>query len=84
MTTQEDVRAQILSFVGASLNAPDGFDLRRDGAVDSLRFIQLIGHLETRIGRTINLADVDPERLTTLSVLSSHIAKQAGTASTTG
>jgi acyl carrier protein len=83
MTTLEDVRAQILSFVGASPNAPDGFDLRRDGAVDSLRFIQLIGHLEARIGTTIDLADVDPERLTNLAVLSSHIAKQVGTVSIT-
>jgi acyl carrier protein len=83
MTTLEDVRAQILSFVGASPNVPDGFDLRRDGAVDSLRFIQLIGHLEARIGTTIDLADVDPERLTNLAVLSSHIAKQVGTVSIT-
>jgi acyl carrier protein len=83
MTTLEDVRAQILSFVGASPNSSDGFDLRRDGSVDSLRFLQLIGHLEARIGTTINLADVDPERLTNLAVLSSHIAKQAGTASIT-
>lgn len=75
--TAADIRGEILAFLKVRGSVPDDFDLRRDGAVDSLRFIQLLAHLEARTGVAIDLSDVDPERLTNLGVLSRHIAKQA-------
>lgn len=89
MTTQEEIRAHILEFLrdeGASIDLaermPDDFDLRRDGAIDSLHFIRLLADLELRAGRPIDLTDVDPQLLTVLGVLVSHVAKQIGAVST--
>jgi acyl carrier protein len=76
MTTREEIRAHILAFVSESPHVSDDFDLRTDGAIDSLRFIQLLADLEARTGKPIELADVDPERITNLGVLSRHIAAQ--------
>jgi acyl carrier protein len=76
MTSQEEIRAHILAFVSEPRDVSDDFDLRRDGTLDSLRFIQLIADLEARTGTTIELVDVDPEDLTKLGVLSRHIAAQ--------
>ena len=84
MTAYQQIKAHILAFVNESveltgsrwLEVPDDFDLRLDGALDSLRFIQLIADLEARTGATIELADLDPERLTKIGVLSRHIAAQ--------
>ncbi len=75
--TPADIRSEILAFVRAPGGVPDDFDLRRDGAVDSLRFIQLLAHLEARTGTPIDLSEVEPERLTNVGVLSRHIAEQA-------
>ena len=74
--TPAAIRAAILAFVGKPGSVPDDFDLRRDGAVDSLRFIQLLAYLEARTGTAIDFSDVDPEQLTNLEVLSRHIAAQ--------
>ena len=76
MKSREEIRAYILAFVSASRDVSDDFDLRFNGAIDSLRFIQLIADLETRTGKVIDLTDVDAERLTNLGVLSRHIAAQ--------
>jgi acyl carrier protein len=78
--TVEEVKAQILAAVGRTdmvrgLAAED-FDLRRDGAIDSLGFIRLISELEARTGRQIDLADLEPEKLTRLDALAAHIASQ--------
>jgi acyl carrier protein len=78
MTTAADVRAHILAFVSKPPDAPDDFDLRLGGAVDSLRFIQLIAHLEACTGTAIDLTEIEPELLTNLGVLSRHIALQVG------
>jgi acyl carrier protein len=83
-----DIRTHILTFVGrtrpaAGLNSQlvsDDFDLRRDGAIDSLGFVRLIAELEGRSGKTIDLSDLDPEKLTVLGALASHIASQLGEA----
>ena len=78
MTTPDEIRAHILAFVSKPAGAPDDYDLRADGAMDSLRFIQLLADLEARLGTRIDLAEVEPERLTNLGVLSRHIAAQVG------
>jgi acyl carrier protein len=84
MTSSEQIKAHILEFVNESvelhgsrwLEVSDDFDLRLDGALDSLRFIQLIADLEAYTGAAIDLADLDPEQLTIIGVLSRHIAAQ--------
>lgn len=79
-----DVRTFILSCVRQALAAigmenralPEDFDLRASGVIDSLGFVQLLGHLEARFDRAIDLSRVPPEQLTHLGVLSRHIAEQ--------
>jgi acyl carrier protein len=78
MTTAAEIRAHILAFVSRPATASDEYDLRADGAVDSLRFVQLLADLEARLGTSIDLAEVAPERVTNLGVLSRHIAAQVG------
>jgi acyl carrier protein len=82
MTTADEVKAIILSLLEASLAAggrtalavTDQTDLRAEGLVDSLGFVQLLAGLEQRLGGPIDIADLDPERLTNLGALSQHIA----------
>jgi acyl carrier protein len=84
MTAEADVKTFVIDalhqlLVDAGVNAkrlPEDFDLRAHGVVDSLGFIQLIGRIEDRFACSIDLADVDPNQLTRLSVLCSHIAAQ--------
>ena len=73
----------ILMCVGSALDAhgltagelTDDVDLRAAGLVDSLGFVQLIADMEDRLGYAIDLADMDPEQLTTLGPLAAHIAR---------
>ena len=81
----QDVTAFIVSTLHQSLSAggfdiatvPDDFDLRARGVIDSLGFIQLLSALEMWLGGSIDLSDIPPERLTTIGMLSRHIAAQA-------
>jgi acyl carrier protein len=76
------VKAFILSCLEESMrpcglcveDVPDDFDIRAEGIVDSLGFVQLITDLEQRLGFDIDLADLDPADLTTVGPLSRHIA----------
>lgn len=52
----------------------DDVDIRAEGLVDSLGFVQLIVALEERLGFDIDLADLDPEHLTVVGPLCRHIA----------
>jgi len=52
----------------------DDLDLRGEGIVDSLGFVQLLAELETRLGGRIDLIDLDPEYLTNVGALARHIA----------
>ena len=54
--------------------APNGrIDLNTDlltvGVLDSLSFIDLIGFIESKTGRRIELADIEPEEFTTVKGL---------------
>ena len=80
-----DVKALILSRLDRSLfpagvagdAIPDDFDLRGEGIVDSLGFVQLMTDLETQLDFEIDLAELDPEQLTVIGPLSRHIADLA-------
>jgi acyl carrier protein len=79
-----DVKTLLLSCLERSMfpaglapdDVPDDFDMRAEGVVDSLGFVQLITELEQRLGFDIDLADLDPEQLTTVGPLARHIAAQ--------
>jgi acyl carrier protein len=81
MTTAADVKALIVSLIAPSLPAggrtalalTDETDLRAEGLIDSLGFVQLLAGLEQKLG-PVDIADLDPERLTNLGALSQHIA----------
>ena len=80
----EEVRAVILACVEPALRAlgsagevPDTFDLRSEGIVDSLGFVQLVMEVEGRLGFPIDLAGLDPEQLTMVGPLSRSIARQS-------
>jgi acyl carrier protein len=57
----------------AAVALTDDLDLRDDGIVDSLGFVQLIADLEIHLG-PIDLADLEPEQLTNVGALARHIA----------
>lgn len=56
----------------------DDFDLRENGVIDSLGFIELIASLEQTLGVEIDLEALDPEQLTRLGPLTRFVAAQAG------
>jgi acyl carrier protein len=82
MTTAGDIKAMIVSLIEPSLVAggraavalTDETDLRADGLIDSLGFVQLLAGLEQRLGGPVDLGDLEPERLTNIGALSRHIA----------
>ena len=76
-----DVRLLITSYLrrvsGTLLvphELPDNLDMRVEGLVDSLGFMQLIADLEERLGFQIDFEDLDPAELTLVGPLSRHIA----------
>ena len=52
----------------------DDLDLRDEGVLDSLGFVELITALEVRLGSHVDLADLDAEDLTRVGALARHIA----------
>ena len=85
--TRENVKAAIVACVRPQLEAlghdpasvSDTFDLRAEGVVDSLRFVQLLADLEDRLGMEVDVADLEPEALTVVGRLAVHIsAPRAG------
>jgi acyl carrier protein len=59
------------------INLQDDLDLRDEGIVDSLGFVQLISELETRLGHGIDLTDLGSEYLTNVGALARHVAGRA-------
>ena len=83
MVTAETVRALIATeceeLSGLPIEAEDlvdGYDLRANGVIDSLGFVELVGALEDRLGVTLDLVDLPPEELTMAGPLSRAIAAQ--------
>jgi acyl carrier protein len=82
MTTAAEVKAMIVSLLQPALAASgrtvlaftDQTDLRAEGLIDSLGFVELLAGLEQQLGGPVDIADLDPERLTNLGALSQHIA----------
>jgi acyl carrier protein len=82
MTTAAEVKAMIVALLEPSLAAggrtapavTDQTDLRAEGLIDSLGFVQLLAGLEQKLGGPVDIADLDPDRLTNLGALSAHIA----------
>jgi len=83
--TPRTVRALILSGFSEQLLAlgttpealADDFDLRDQGLVDSLGFIELLTRLEDDLGVEIDLDAIDPSDLTALGPLCDLVAVQA-------
>ena len=53
-------------------------DLLEQAIIDSMGFLELIAFVEDTVGRRIDLMDVDPDDLTSVSGLCRHIAKTVG------
>ncbi len=78
----EDVTALIVSLVRSMLAKQgvmgaivrDDADLRSEGLIDSLGFVQLLTALELELGYPIDLAELDPEQLTNIRALAQHVA----------
>jgi acyl carrier protein len=58
---------------------PDDFDMRREGMLDSLSFIQMIVELEENIGSQIDFDDLSPDVLFVVGPLSRHVANTSRT-----
>lgn len=54
----------------------DGFDLLREGIIDSLGILEMITRLEEQFGQSLEFADLDPEQLTKVGPLARHLAGQ--------
>lgn len=61
--------------------APDDFDLRASGIVDSLGFVELVVALEEELEIDLDLDGLDPEEITVLGPFTRHVHSQALAAS---
>jgi acyl carrier protein len=55
---------------------PEECDLRAEGLIDSLGFVQLVAHLEQALGYELDLSDLAPEDLTVFGPLAVYIASR--------
>ena len=82
--TAEEIKALILScLVRRSISPvtgalPDDLDLRAEGIVDSLGFVELLSEIEIRLSCQIDLEDLDPDLLTCIGPLARYIADRTG------
>jgi len=84
----DNVRTLILSECANSLalfghtaeTVPDDFDLRAQGVIDSLGFLELVTTLETALGVELDFDGLEPEELTVIGPLSRYVAAQAAAA----
>lgn len=53
---------------------PADFDLRANGIIDSLAFVELVVELEDTHGIELDLEALDPEQVTVLGSLAAHVA----------
>ena len=67
---------RLLAHGMAATTLQDDFDLRDQGIVDSLGFVQLLTELEARLGGRIDLTALDPEHVTNVGALARHIAER--------
>jgi acyl carrier protein len=82
----DDVRALVLAECSEALAAvgadpaavQDDFDLRAQGVIDSLGFLELITALEAQLGVEIDFEAMDPADITVVGPLSRFVAAQAG------
>jgi acyl carrier protein len=80
----ERVRGLILAECSGSLalfghtpqSVPDDFDLRAQGVIDSLGFLELIATLQQELRVELDLELLDPDRLTVVGPLSRFVAEQ--------
>ena len=81
--TAEEIKALILSCLArrsvspVTGTLPDDLDLRAEGIVDSLGFVELLSEIERCLGRQIDLDDLDPELLTRVGPLARYIADRS-------
>lgn len=54
----------------------DSFDFMTEGLVDSLGVVELIGAVEEKFGKPIDLSELDPEQMTVLGPLSKYISER--------
>ena len=82
----DEVRALVLAECSEALAAvsadpatlPDDFDLRAQGVIDSLGFLELVTGLEAKLGVEIDFEAMDPAELTVVGPLARFVAAQAG------
>ena len=87
----ERIRALILSecanspalFGSTPESVPDDFDLRAQGVIDSLGFLELVVALESVLGFELDFEGLEPEHLTVIGPLSRYVAAQAAAAQAT-
>jgi acyl carrier protein len=82
--TVETVRALIIAECSEALGdlgldgeaLDDGFDLRTNGVIDSLGFLELKMALESDLGFEIDLSDLPADELTVLGALAHAVLQQ--------
>jgi acyl carrier protein len=82
--TASDVRAFLLETFSDSLEAigltPDsvkeGFDLLREGVIDSMGILEMIAAIDQRFDVEIDFEDIDPDHITVVDPLCEFVAHQ--------
>ncbi len=80
-TAAMDVRAFLLAQYAEPLakhgvsteQVSDGFDLLREGIIDSLGILDMVAALEERFGMTIDFENMEAEQLTRVGALSRYV-----------
>ena len=80
-TAATDVRAFLLERYAEPLarhgvstdQVSGGFDLLREGIIDSLGILDMVAALEERFGMTIDFENMDAEQLTRVGALSRYV-----------
>ncbi len=80
-TAATDVRAFLLEQYAEPLarhgvsaeQVSDGFDLLREGIIDSLGILDMVAAIEERFGMTIDFENMDAEQLTRVGALSRYV-----------
>lgn len=71
-----DVKAEVCSALGITIDAPSDFNYRKSGTVDSLGTVRLILSLEERFGITFTDDDVRQPEFSTVGGLVAAIERR--------
>jgi acyl carrier protein len=85
-SSEQSIKALLLSCLESRIatmglsrdDVTDDFDMRSEGLIDSMGFVELLAELEERLELPLDFGDLASENLTVVGPLCRHIASQVG------